>query len=112
MLSRVAQRLGSSFAIALVAGIAVAASPKAAEAATLSYSTPLFTLEDPNDAPFFYLPYFDPSLGKLDTVILELVGKAQTTVRLENLSEETGGIGFAFSQAYALAAAIPVQGGG
>ncbi|MBD0270202.1 MAG: PTPA-CTERM sorting domain-containing protein [Cyanobacteria bacterium Co-bin8] len=91
------QKLGGSGAIALSFGIAALAMPGAAEAAMLTHSTPRLSPGD-LEFPFASLPYFDAGLGKLNRVILELVGEAETTGQLENLSQQEG-----FGQGYAVA---------
>ncbi|MBD2260611.1 choice-of-anchor E domain-containing protein [Pseudanabaena sp. FACHB-2040] len=91
------QKMGNSCAIALSVGIAALAVPGVAEAAMLTHSTPRFSPDD-LEFPFASLPYFDAGLGKLNRVILELVGEAETTVQLENLSQQKG-----FGQGYAVA---------
>jgi hypothetical protein len=106
---RLVHRWGSPVAIALSLTLA-AASPKGAEAATLTFSTPLYTLGEAEDYPFSYLPYFDTRLGQLDTITLELVGKAQTTAQLENLAAVEG-YGLGNSVAYASAAVYTVRQG-
>jgi hypothetical protein len=87
---------------------AIALIPTTVQAATITHSTGPIAF-DQDSAELDYkryasaaLPYFNPALGRLDSVSYNVQGTATATIAIENRSTQTG-LGYGYSYLYSYA---------